>query len=100
MKQNKACSIVGIIQILLVCMPEVEDSRWWILGEGGRFSVGSCFKALVTAKQINFPWERGLGEGGFIKGSAFYVDCSSRRIMTINNLQKRGMYIPNICLFG
>lgn len=76
------------------------DSLSWKFGRSGVFSVKSFYQVLggesagVEVSPISAIWKYGAPS----KVAAFAWLAGSKKILTVDNLRKRGMIIPNVCL--
>jgi hypothetical protein len=74
-----------------------EDKLWWIPSRKGTFEVRSFYRALSTQGPSSFPW-KGIWRTKAPPRVAFFAWTATRgKILTIDNLRRRGMIVVNRC---
>ena len=75
----------------------LEDKLWWKEAKGGNFSVKSFYSALEGSSTVLFPksiiWSPFVPtEVGF-----FAWEATGGKVLTLDQLKKRGWALPNRC---
>jgi hypothetical protein len=74
-----------------------EDKLWWIPSSKGAFEVRSYYRVLSSHGPISFPW-KGIWRTKAPPRVAFFAWTAARgKILTIDNLCRRGMIVVNRC---
>jgi hypothetical protein len=74
-----------------------EDKLWWIPSRKGTFEVSSFYRPLSTQGPSSFPW-KGIWRTKVPPRVAFFAWTATRgKILTIDNLRRRGMIVVNRC---
>ena len=66
-----------------------EDKLWWVPSRKGGFEVKSFYRALSAHGPISFPW-KSIWRSKAPPRVAF-------KILTLDNLRRRGMVVANRC---
>ena len=90
--------VKGLLRKLhhLVLNIDVEDVLSWKNSENGSFSVRFLYRFLTKASSDPFPWVL-FGDLGLHEGKLFAWEASWNRILTIDQLKRRGWNMPNRC---
>jgi hypothetical protein len=74
-----------------------EDKLWWIPSSKGAFEVRSYYRVLSSHGPSSFPW-KGIWRTKAPPRVAFFAWTATRgKILTIDNLRRRGMIVVNRC---
>jgi hypothetical protein len=74
-----------------------EDKLWWVPSSKGAFEVRSYYRVLVSHGPISFPW-KSIWRTKAPPRVAFFAWTAARgKILTIDNLRRRGMIVINKC---
>ena len=74
-----------------------EDKLWWIHSSKGAFEVRSYYRVLSSHSPISFPW-KGIWRMKAPPRVVFFAWTAARgKILTIDNLRRRGMIVVNRC---
>jgi hypothetical protein len=74
-----------------------EDKLWWIPSRKGAFEVRSFYRVLSSHGPSSFPW-KGIWRTKAPPRVAFFAWTATRgKILTIDNLRRRGMIVVNRC---
>jgi hypothetical protein len=74
-----------------------EDKLWWVPSSKGAFEVRSYYRVLLSHGPISFPW-KGIWRTKAPPRVAFFAWTVARgKILTIDNLCRRGMIVVNRC---
>lgn len=89
---------IGLVENHRLWM-DMEDTRWWTLDRNGKFSVKSCMSIYGDGDMGNHSG-RALWSLKALSKVLFLLWLTCRNwLPTIDNLQKRGMCIPDACFF-
>jgi hypothetical protein len=76
---------------------EGEDKLWWVPSRKGVFEVRSFYRVLSSLGSPPFPW-KGIWRTKAPPRAAFFAWTAARsKILTIDNLRRRGMIVVNRC---
>jgi hypothetical protein len=92
-------SVVEFLNLLESKAPlqEVEDGPWWHLRKNGRFDVRSFYDALRDSPHVVFPW-RSIWRTKAPRRVRFFVwSAAWNKILTCDNLAKRGYTLVSWC---
>ena len=81
----------------LVLHSDVEDVLSWKISKNDSFSVRSLYCSLTHASNEPFPWSIIWRSWAPMRVSFFAWEASWNRILTIDQLKKRGWNMPNRC---
>jgi hypothetical protein len=82
-----ACKLIG----------DGKDKLWWLLSRKGIFEVKSYYRAFLPRGSLSFPW-KSVWRSQAPPRVAFFVWTTARsRILTLDNLGRRGMMVVNRC---
>ena len=74
-----------------------KDKLWWVPSRKGGFKVKSFYRALSAHGPIPFPW-KSIWRSKALPREAFFVwMVAHSKILTLDNLRKRGMVVVNKC---
>jgi hypothetical protein len=74
-----------------------EDKLWWVPSSKGVFEVSSFYRVLSSHGSLCFPW-KGIWRTKAPPRVAFFAWTAARsKILTIDNLRRRGMIVVNRC---
>jgi hypothetical protein len=74
-----------------------EDKLWWIPSSKGVFEVSSFYRVISSHGSPSFPW-KGIWRTKAMPRVAFFAWTAARsKILTIDNLRRRGMIVVNRC---
>jgi hypothetical protein len=74
-----------------------EDKLWWIPSRKGGFEVKSFYQALSSNEPASFPW-KSIWRSKAPPRVAFFVwTAAHSKILTLDNLRRRGMVVVNRC---
>jgi hypothetical protein len=77
---------------------EGGDKLWWVPSRKGVFEVRSFYRVLSSHGARSFPW-KGIWRTKAPPRVAFFAWTAARsKILTIDNLRRRGMIVVNRCL--
>lgn len=68
------------------------------MSSGGNFSVSSCYSLLDQTPDLGIPWNEIWNSMLPIKVCFFLWTTALGKISTLDVLNRKGMYLPNICL--
>lgn len=74
------------------------DERRWLMSSGGNFSGSSCFSLLEHTPDLGIPWKEIWNFAIALKVCFFLWIAVLGKISTLDVLNRKGMYLPNICL--
>jgi hypothetical protein len=73
------------------------DKLWWVPSRKGVFEVRSFYRVLSSHGAPPFPW-KGIWRSKAPSKVAFFAWTAARsKILTIDNLHRRGMIVVNRC---
>lgn len=74
-----------------------HDRLWWILAAKGSFSVSSFYKSITQEPYTQFPWRKLWRHKAPPKAAFFVWTAALGKILTTDNLRKRGLIIIDWC---
>lgn len=74
-----------------------EDRRVWTLEDNGSFTVKSCYKHLLPRNKTSYPWKDLWWCKVPSKVVFFAWTALEGRILTMDNLQRWGIPLPDMC---
>lgn len=75
--------------------PHQEDLTVWGIDSRGCFKVSSVF---ISEDKVNYPmWAKAWIKGIIPKINIYFWTMLQNKILTLDNLQKRGVYLVNRC---
>ena len=89
-------SLLNILRNIQTC-EDGEDTRIWVASRCGSFSVSSFYSVLAARERCRSKLARNWRLKAPPKVVAFAWISLRRRILTIDNLRKRGKIIVNAC---
>ena len=81
----------------LVLNRDVEDVLSWKNSKNGSFSIRSLYGSFSRASSDPFPWSMIWRSWALMRVSFFTWEASWNRILTIDQLKRRGWNMPNRC---
>ena len=81
----------------LVLNRDVEDVLSWMYSKNDSFSVRSLYRSLTKASNDPFPWSIIWRSWAPMRVSFFTWKASWNKILTIDQLKRRGWNMPNRC---
>lgn len=76
--------------------PSIEDEIIWHADPSGQFKVSSIFG---SKEKVNLPfWSQAWTKGIIPKFNIFFCVLLQNKILTLDNLQKRGINLVNRCI--
>ena len=81
----------------LVLHSDVEDALSWKISKNGSFSVRSLYRSLTATSSEPFPWSIIWRSWAPMRVSFFAWEASWNRILTTDQLKRRGWILPNRC---
>ena len=76
---------------------EGEDKLWWVPSRKGKFEVKSFYRVLSPRGSTSFPW-KSIWRSKAPPRVAFFAWTAARsKILTLDNLKRRGMVMANRC---
>jgi hypothetical protein len=76
---------------------EEEDKLWWVPSRKGKFEVKSFYRVLLPRGSSSFPWKSIWRTKAPLRVAFFAWKAARSKILTLDNLRKRGMIIVNRC---
>ena len=92
-------SVVEFLSLIESKAPlrEVEDGPWWHLRKNGRFDISSFYDAFRDSPHVVFPW-RSIWRTKAPRRVRFFVwSAAWNKILTCDNLAKRGYTLVSWC---
>ena len=78
-------------------LQEVKDGPWWHLRKNGRFDICSFYEVLRDAPQVVFPWKSIWRTKAPRRVRFFIWSAAWNKILTCDNLSKRGYTLVSWC---
>jgi hypothetical protein len=73
------------------------DKLWWVPSRKGRFEVKSYYRALSPCGSASFPWKSVWRSKAPLRVAFFVWTAVRSKILTLDNLGRRGMVVVNRC---
>jgi hypothetical protein len=89
-------SFLGLLQSNLPTRV-VDDGLWWSLKTNGIFDVRSYYSSLRESPDIAFPWKCIWCTKAPRRACFFVWTAAWNKILTCDNLRKRGYNLPSWC---
>lgn len=70
----------------------------WKKSIGGSFSVRACYEHISVAREVPGPWKDVWYKAVPFKVQFFMWTALLEKISNMNMLQRKGFFLPNICL--
>lgn len=93
----KVVQLLQRLQGARILLGEV-DRRVCRKGVEGAFSVRSCYEHVVAVVEASGPWKVIWYSAVPLKAQFSLWTASLKKISTMNMLQRKGFYLPSICL--
>uniref|UniRef100_A0A2N9GZQ1 Reverse transcriptase domain-containing protein n=1 Tax=Fagus sylvatica TaxID=28930 RepID=A0A2N9GZQ1_FAGSY len=93
---DSVASFLGLLQSNLPTLV-VDDGLWWTLKTTGMFDVRSYYCSLRESPDIAFPWKCIWRTKAPRRACFFVWTAAWNKILTYDNLRKRGYNLPSWC---
>ena len=92
-------TVVSFLNLLESKTPvrEVEDGSWWHLRRNGRFDIRSFYDSLCESSHVAFPWKSIWRTKAPLRVRFFAWMVAWNKILTCDNLIKRGYTMTSWC---
>jgi hypothetical protein len=74
-----------------------KDKLWWVPSHKGGFEVKSFYQVLSAQGPISFPWKISWRSKAPPRVAFFAWTAARGKILTLDNLRRRGMVVVNRC---
>jgi hypothetical protein len=91
--------LVSFYRCLYACKLRGEgiDKLWWVPSRKGLFEVNSYYRALLPCRPLSFPWKSVWRSKAPPKVAFFVWMAVCCKILTLDNLGRRGIVVVNRC---